>query len=79
MSKETTGLRLPEVGDKFFEQFESDYKEGLPTYTITRVGHPIYHDSKQEYEGREVFIEDLHSWFDCFWSERLQMFVYALE
>lgn len=72
-------LKLPKVGDPFFTLFESDYVPGeSQIFPIAEVD-----DSQAiedgEHEGRSVYISEEGCWYDCFWSERHQIFVYGLE
>lgn len=63
---------IPQVGDKYYPLFESDWRNGEPTLTIKEI--------YQDYEdgGFAIFASD-DIGYDCYWSEKLQMWCYSLK
>lgn len=70
---------IPKKGDKFFEGFEDEYVPGeSELLTISEVDDRGTFDEKHQVGGWEVACEETNTWYDCFWSEKHQTFVYGL-
>jgi len=72
-------MKIPKPGDMFFTGFESDYGQGGIRYQLVEIieveGKIIDEEGR---EGRLIVASDGIG-YDCFWSEKFQIFVYALE
>jgi hypothetical protein len=74
-------LRVPKVGDQYFTGFENDIEISDGEYlTIAEVEGVIEYENKKGkvIEGRSITASDGIG-YDCFWSEKHQIFVYGLE
>lgn len=69
--------RLPKKGDMFFTGFESDYP-GNPDEVIKVEEVEGRIDDGNGNIGRSITASDGIG-YDCFWSKKHQIFVYALE
>ena len=72
--------KRPEFGDEFFPVFECDF-EDEPCGDIQMLRIQEVDEEIEDGFGRTGFSITAEDWigYDCFWSEKLQKWVYGLD